>query len=121
MQIKVTSKNITITAEGNTQKEVFEQLSDLQEVFTGEDCGLCKGDTRFLVREVDGNKFYELMCNKCFAKLQFGQSKTGGKLFPVRFQRKGKDYVKDSNGRMLEKGTKGWEKYKGKPNAADLE
>lgn len=116
MQIQVTSNSITISAEGNTQKELFERIAELQEVFTGESCGACGADSRFMVREVDGNKFYELACVKCHAKLSFGQHKSGGKLFPVRFQRKGKEYIKDANGKMIPKGKMGWEKYTGKPS-----
>lgn len=74
--------------EGKTQKEVWEQLANFQEVFeASEKCGLCgSSNPRFVTREVDGNNFYELACrdHKCGAKLGMGSHKVGGSLFPRR-------------------------------------
>ena len=48
-------------------------------------CGLCANkDTRFGVRTIDGNDYYEKRCTKCHATLSYGQMKTGGGLFPKR-------------------------------------
>lgn len=91
---------IEVFAEGETQKEVFRQLSSLQEVFEQDYCGVCGGNLlRYVVRTVEDNDFYELHClsfdktsNKsCRAKLAFGQHKgKEGTLFPKRKDAEGK-------------------------------
>ena len=72
--------------EGTTQKDFFQAIADIGEIFTDEPCGVCKStDTRYRVRNVDSNNFFEKVCNKCFARLAFGQhKKTPGSLFPKR-------------------------------------
>jgi hypothetical protein len=87
--------------EGSGQKEIFKELALIQEIFSETKCGLC-GSTniRFIVRNVDGNDYYELKCNDCGAVLAFGQHKKGGTLFPKR---------KDDDGNYLP--NKGWYKY----------
>lgn len=87
--------------EGAGQKEIFKELAIIQEIFAEEKCGLC-GSTnlRFVVRNVDGNDYYELRCNDCGAILAFGQHKKGGTLFPKR---------KDDEGNWLQ--NKGWHKW----------
>jgi len=84
IQIQV-SPTITAQVEGNTQVEVFEELARLQEIFGQSRCGKCKSQhLKFVVREVDDNKYYELQCIDCRAALSFGQHKKGGSLFPKR-------------------------------------
>lgn len=87
--------------EGSGQKEIFKELAIIQEVFSEEKCGLC-GSTnfRFVVRNVDGNDYYELRCQDCGGILAFGQHKKGGTLFPKR---------KDDNNNWLDHG--GWHKW----------
>ena len=84
MTISLTRNGLTVTAE--TQKELFEELAKNQEVFGIDTCGKCEStNVRYVVREVESNKYYELRCNNCGAKLSFGQHK--GKentLFPRR-------------------------------------
>jgi hypothetical protein len=106
VNFKVNNK-VTVTAEGETQLEVFEQLGSLQEVFGEEKCGKCGGDSlAFRVRHVtDGKKEYtypEMQCRspKCFAKLSFGQQMESKNLFPKR---------KNEDG--TEKGKRGWVIY----------
>ena len=72
--------------DAETEKGVFEALASLQEVFGDIHCPIAgsKQNIRFLVREVDGNKFYELQCQDTFAKFVFGSNKEGGSLFPKR-------------------------------------
>jgi hypothetical protein len=71
--------------EGAGQKEIFKELSTIQEIFGEESCGLCnKNNIRYIVRNVEGNDFYELRCSDCGAVLAFGQHKKGGTLFPKR-------------------------------------
>jgi hypothetical protein len=87
-QIKV-RPNLIVEAEGETEADLFENISSAQEVFEHEKCGLCgQSDLRFVVRtDSDENKYYELHCKdiKCRAKLPFGQAKKPkGKLYPKR-------------------------------------
>ena len=101
--MKVTKKigNLTIEFEGETQKDIFKQLSSLEEVFGETTCGKCGSENlRFVVRENDGNEFYELRCLDCGAKLSFGSHKKGCCLFPRR---------KDAEGKWLP--DKGWQKW----------
>ena len=94
---------IEIVAEGDTQKEVFQQLASLQEVFEETSCGMpnCKSENlRFVVRTVDDNNFYELHCLDCRARFVFGQHKKNGTLFPKR---------KDDEGKWL--ANRGWARW----------
>lgn len=87
--------------EGAGQKEVFKELALIQEIFAEEKCGLCNNtNLRFVVRNVDGNDYYELRCSDCGAILSYGQHKKGGTLFPKR---------KDDDGNYLP--NKGWHKW----------
>ena len=115
MQVNKQIGTVTLLADGENPLEIFEKLAMLQEVFCEDKCGKC-GNTAlsYRVRKVqDGKKEYtypELGCNKCYAKLTFGQS-DDGRLFPVRYQRKDKEYIKDKDGRNIPKGSNGWVKY----------
>lgn len=112
--------SVTVTANGDTQLDVFKELSGLTEVFAESTCKKCVGEKKngnqisYRVREVaDGKKTYvypELVCNDCFAKFTFGQSE-GGVLFPIRHLREEKEFVKDKDGKRVEKGTKGWVRF----------
>lgn len=96
--------------EGSTQKEIFEQLALVDEVFAGEPCGLCEDvNTKFIVREVDGNKYYERKCGNCGGKLAYGQNKTGGTLFPKR------KVENDVGEEVYDKEAHGWHRWV--PNA----
>jgi hypothetical protein len=92
--------------EGGNQKALFQAISDLQDCFEAESkCGLCGNvDIRFRVREVSKNgkqyKYFEMVCNHCFARFDFGQNQVGETLFPKR---------KDENGNYLP--NHGWYKY----------
>lgn len=84
--------------EGTTQKDIFKQLASLGEIFTDEVCGVCKNeDTRYVVRTVDDNDFFEKKCFSCFSRIQFGQAKSGGSLFPKRKLEDG-SYDKENQG-----------------------
>jgi hypothetical protein len=100
LKYKVNEK-LEFELEGNGQKEVFKELSTIQEIFAEDACGVCnKKDIRYIVRNVDGNDFYELRCIDCGAVLAFGQHKKGGTLFPKR---------KDENNNYLP--NRGWHKW----------
>jgi hypothetical protein len=95
---------LTFELEASGQKEIFKELALIQEIFSEEKCGLCSStNLKFIVRNVDGNDYYELRCADCGALLAFGQHKKGGTLFPNR---------KDDNGNYLP--NKGWHKYQKK-------
>lgn len=103
LKYKVNDK-LEFELEGNGQKEVFKELSTIQEIFAEDSCGVCnKRDIRYIVRNVDGNDFYELRCTDCGAVLAFGQHKKGGTLFPKR---------KDESNNYLP--NRGWHKWSGK-------
>jgi len=81
--------------------DVFEKLHNFQEVFGETKCGKCQSENlKYVVRTVDGNKYYELQCITCQAKLQFGVHKVGGSIFPKR---------KDNQGNWLN--NRGWVKW----------
>jgi len=77
------SANFTVKFTGD-EKELFEKLASFQEVFVRNNiCGKCGSDRVFFnTRDVDGNKFFEKVCDDCKHKLQYGQNKKGGTLFP---------------------------------------
>ena len=100
MKLNYKLGNLSVEFECDTPKEVFNQLSVFQEVFGETKCGKCGSENlRFVVRENDGNEYYEIRCMDCGAKLAFGANKKGGGLFPRR---------KDADGNWLP--DKGWTK-----------
>lgn len=115
VQVKV-SGDTYITAEADSQNDLFKQLASLTEVFGEPACGKCGGDYTYNVRVVgEGKKqftYNELRCSnkECRAKLAFGQSEDGV-LFPKRYKQKDGEYVLDENGRRVVKGTWGWAIY----------
>lgn len=103
---------MTFEVSGDTPKQIWEQVAAVQELFEADsECGLCHSKEgkglRFVAREYDDNKYYELRCLQCFARLSFGQHKKGGGLFAKR---------KDKDGNRLEH--RGWEKYERKQAGA---
>jgi len=95
------SEKLTFELDCNDQKDTFLQLSNLQEIFSEDTCGACGSkEVRFVVRTVDGNSFYEIMCQKCRSKLSFGSHRLGGTLFPHR---------KNEDGSWID--NKGWVRY----------
>jgi hypothetical protein len=109
MKVSYNIDKLSVEFEADTVREVWNQLAVFQEVFGETACAKCKSsDLRFVVRENDGNHYYELRCNDCGAKLAFGANKKGGGLFPKR---------KDSEGKWLP--DKGWQKWN--PDTKSLE
>jgi hypothetical protein len=95
---------ITVEVEGKDNKDVFAQLAVFQEIYETRQCGACDSPrVKFLVREVQGNTYYEMRCADCGATLAFGQKKADGSLFPKR---------KDKEGNWLPNG--GWVKWQPK-------
>jgi len=98
--------NMKVIYKANDKLQFELEGSGQKEIFSEEKCGLCGSTSlRFIVRNVEGNDYYELRCNDCGAVLAFGQHKKGGTLFPKR---------KDDDGNYLP--NKGWHKWQ--PNAA---
>jgi hypothetical protein len=96
------SPNTLVEAEAATVLELFEQLSQLEEIFRAGPCGLCKGtQVSFRTREVSGVKFHEALCLGCGAAFTFGTRKgPAGMLFPQR---------KDGDGKWKANG--GWSRW----------
>lgn len=109
MKINKSIGDLSVEFEAETHKDIFKQLSSLEEVFGETACGKCGSEKlKPVVRENDGNEYYELRCAGCTARLAFGVHKKGGGLFPRR---------KDSDGNWLSDG--GWQKWN--PKTKSLE
>lgn len=89
---------LSVKVEGKTQKEIFEQIAQFQEVFENTECVVGKKSSnkvRFVVREdQEKNKYYELYCvdsdpDLRGRRLSFGSHKVGGSLFPQRKDKEG--------------------------------
>ena len=104
MKATFRSGTLSIEVEGQSQKELFNELAKAQEVFSYAACGKCGGEElRFVVRNVDNNDFYELHCltSQCRARFTFGQHKSqDDTLFPRRKNKQG-DWLPN----------KGWMKF----------
>lgn len=96
---------LTIEVNGEFVKDIVKQVAMVQEVFEAESaCGCCNSaNIRFQSRTANGNDFYEMSCNDCGARFEFGQHKQGGTLFPKR---------KGEGNKMLP--NRGWAKWEGK-------
>tara|TARA_R100000005_G_C4990625_1_gene198080 strand:- start:243 stop:572 length:330 start_codon:yes stop_codon:yes gene_type:complete len=109
MKVTYQEGKLSVQLECDSQKELFTQLAQFQEVFSENKCGKCGSENlRFVVRENDGNEYYELRCLDCGAKLAFGVMKKGGGLFPRR---------KDSEGNWLP--DRGWTKWNPKTKSVE--
>jgi hypothetical protein len=85
--------SLTVKITGDDEKQLLEGLHHANEVFF-HSCGMpgCKAEgTRFQVRQVDDNKYYEVICTTCGAKLALGQHKKFKTLFPRRKDPKTKE------------------------------
>lgn len=81
---KFKAGNLVFELDASDEKGLFEKIAHIQEVFD-QSCGKCQSDNVILrVRTVDDNKFYEMTCKDCYARLSFGAHKKGGTLFPKR-------------------------------------
>lgn len=99
MKATYTTRNgrYTFEVEGKTQTEIIEQLAEIHEIYEGLECtynGKNSDKVNFRVREVDGNKYYEAVCvdddfDLRGVRLQFGQNKKGGGVFPKRKEEDG--------------------------------
>lgn len=105
-----TGLSVTITED--KQADMWETLSSYNEVFGEFECGKCGGrNLRPITRinkETD-DKFYELMCMKCFARLAMGVHKKGGTLFPKRKDNETGDVTGEPNGYLPDRGWLKWD------------
>lgn len=99
------NEKMTVKLEVNNQKELWRQLSGLEEVLSNTVCGACKSEnTKFRTRTAgEGKKtyeFFEMVCADCSSRLSFGCHQEGDTLFPKR---------KNDDGAWLD--NRGWVKY----------
>ena len=77
-----------VECEGDA-KECFTELASAHELFSHNECKACGSkQVRPVVRDYEGNTYYEMKCDACRATLGFGQRRVDGALYP---RRKGKD------------------------------
>lgn len=104
MKARFTTQNgqLQFEMEGESPKALFAQIAGIQEIFDVEHaCGMCNSkDIRFRVRKADKFVYYELNCQECRARLDFGQSQDLVSLFPKR---------KDEDGKWMP--NRGWYRY----------
>lgn len=88
MQLTYTTPDgrIKFEFEAANVKEAFMKVGMLQEAFEADTtCGCCGSPRIKLEMRTAGDYvFYELRCNACKARLDFGQAKKGGALFAKR-------------------------------------
>lgn len=82
-RIKATD-SLWFEAEEEFEDELFKQIARTQEVFYQPECGACASPkVKFICRlDTSGNDWLEVSCQVCRAKLVFGRTKKGGKIFP---------------------------------------
>lgn len=81
-----TAGGLNFEIDADSPKAMFKKIALVQEIFDSDKtCGACQSvDICFRSRQVDDFEFFELACRSCNARLQFGQHKKGGGLFPKR-------------------------------------
>jgi hypothetical protein len=101
---------IWVEVEAESVREAIRDLSDYVEVFSESQCGLCESEQiRPSYKVAKGYDFYELMCCNCGARLSFGQTKEGQRLFAKR---------RDGEGREI--GVRGWYRYEASRRESDV-
>jgi hypothetical protein len=102
MKVTYKSDKVNIEVDGKDTKDCFSQLAGAVEVFGSSTCGACDShNTVPVVRENQGNTYYEIRCQDCGASLAFGQRRQDGALFPRK---------KDKDGNYLN--ANGWTKFR---------
>ncbi|MBC8436736.1 hypothetical protein H8D85_00265 [bacterium] len=105
MKVVYKAGKLEAVIEGSGQKEIFAGIAKFEEIFADEPCGACgSNETRYVVRDVEGNSYHEKKCTKCGAALSYGALKDGSGLFP---KRKNPDGSWDNQ-------SKGWHKWQPK-------
>lgn len=103
MKVTYQLRNCTIEAEGKDVKDCFTELAGAVEVFSQNECRACGStDVIPVVRDVQGNTYYEMKCTGCHATLGFGQRRADGAMYPRR---------KDGEGNFIDNfGWKVWQR-----------
>lgn len=105
-------EGLVFKIEGKSETDVFDQLASLQDVFGETHCGLCKkGNIRFATRTVEDDKYYEIQCADCGAKLALSQNKKGGTLYANRRLKNGLPPKAGDKDGPFDYTTKGWHKW----------
>ena len=108
-KVRMQIGKVWLETDSMSAKDAISALSEYAEVFSQTTCGECQSDNvRPSHRQAQGYDFYEMLCLACGARLQFGQRRDGGCLFPKR---------KDTDGNWLPNG--GWSKYQPKQTNHD--
>lgn len=105
---------INLEVEAADDKGLFKAIADAQghEFFKDKSCQACNStDIKFQVRTVEDNDFYEIVCKKCWAKLSFGHSKTGQKMYAKRLKTDNKGKAVKDGEKSVPLPHKGWCKY----------
>jgi hypothetical protein len=118
--------SFSMSADGETVKEIFTKMAKLAEVFSGTTtvCGFCYSREGYPVlpnvRDIEGAMFYEYQCTdpKCRGKLALGQKKgKDAELYPRRkYHDKHPEVVAKRAKVNTYMPNNGWEKYT-KPDA----
>jgi DNA-directed RNA polymerase subunit RPC12/RpoP len=91
MKAQMSFGEITVEVEGDA-KECFTDIAKAAEVFGQTKCGACGSEhVTPVVRDIEGNTYYEMRCNECGHVLGFGQRRQDGALFPRR--KKGDEWL----------------------------
>ena len=108
-KVRVQVGKAWIEVDANGVKEAIQALSEYSEVFQELTCGLCQGNNVVPNhRQAKGYDFYEMRCLTCGARLSFGQTKEGGRLFPKRNDKDGNE--------IGARGWHQWESTQGQPD-----
>ena len=102
-KVRVQAGKAWIEVEASNVKEAMQGIGEYAEVFKEDTCQCCQSTNVIPIhRNAQGYDFYEMVCCDCGAKLSYGQTREGGRLFPKR---------SDKDGNYLP--NMGWHKYSG--------
>jgi hypothetical protein len=105
------SSNMVVYIEGDDFRKLFEDIHAINDGLKPEPCGKCGDPSVHVVRESGGNKFYELRCVKCSARLSYGVEKETGKLYKKRAKTDDKGKTVKEDGKTVYLPDKGWQKW----------
>src|SRR5688500_3373859 len=99
--------------EGDKLPSVMKEVGAIVDAIGHEACGKCDSEFTFPnVREVQGDTFWEIKCQKCGAVLQLGLHKEDQVLYKKRMKVDGKGKaLKGEDGKALYLPNKGWLKW----------
>jgi hypothetical protein len=99
-QYKLRGGQVVIEIEADKMNELFEGLTQLEDVFGDTTCGMCgKSNLQYTTRIVDENKFFEHKCKDCGGRLEYHQHKKGGGMYTIRYSLDGDKKIYDNKNR----------------------